>query len=156
MLFIMLNNETVTCNMDHAIEDKRNNHCTASRDAIDFCWIHDDVIKWGHFPRYCPFVREIHRSPVKSPHKGQWRGALMVFFVLRLNKRLSKQSWGWWFETPLRSLWRHCIESLWRFTYTINAYSCRSNMLLQLIHEIRGLSVLIVWHQIINKPVWCW
>ena len=30
-----------------------------------------------------------------------------VFFDLRLNKRLSKQSWGWWFETPLHSLWRH-------------------------------------------------
>ena len=31
-----------------------------------------------------------------------------VFFDLCLNKRLSKQSWGWWFETPLCSLWRHC------------------------------------------------
>ena len=31
----------------------------------------------------------------------------VVFFDLRLNKRLSKQSWGWWFETPFRSLWRH-------------------------------------------------
>ena len=31
-----------------------------------------------------------------------------VFFDLRLNKRLSKQSWGWWFEMPSRSLWRHC------------------------------------------------
>ena len=31
-----------------------------------------------------------------------------VFFDLRLNKRLSKQSWGWWFETPSHSLWRHC------------------------------------------------
>ena len=30
-----------------------------------------------------------------------------VFFDLRLNKRLSKQWWGWWFETPLRPLWRH-------------------------------------------------
>ena len=30
-----------------------------------------------------------------------------IFFDLRLNKRLSKQSWGWWFETPSRSLWRH-------------------------------------------------
>ena len=28
-----------------------------------------------------------------------------VFFDLRLNKRLSKQSWGWWFETPSGSLW---------------------------------------------------
>ena len=31
-----------------------------------------------------------------------------VFFDLRLNKRLSKQSWGWWFETQKRPLWRHC------------------------------------------------
>ena len=38
---------------------------------------HDDVIEWKPFPRYWPFVREIHRSPVNSPHKGQWRGALM-------------------------------------------------------------------------------
>ena len=38
---------------------------------------HDVVIKWKHFPRYWPFVRGIHRSPVNSPHKGQWRGALM-------------------------------------------------------------------------------
>ena len=33
-----------------------------------------------------------------------------VFFDLRLNKRLSKQSWGWWFETLSRSLWRHRNE----------------------------------------------
>ena len=32
------------------------------------------------------------------------------FFYLRLNKRLIKQSWGWWFETPSRSLWHHCNE----------------------------------------------
>ena len=30
-----------------------------------------------------------------------------VFFNLRPNKLLSKQSWGWWFETPSRPLWRH-------------------------------------------------
>ena len=39
--------------------------------------LYDDVIKWKHFPRYWPFVWGIHRSPVNSPHKGQWRGALM-------------------------------------------------------------------------------
>ena len=39
--------------------------------------IHDDVIKWQNFPRHWPFVRGIHQSPVNSPHKGQWRGALM-------------------------------------------------------------------------------
>ena len=41
----------------------------------------DDVIKWKHFPRYWPFVRGIHRSPVNSPHKGQWRGALMFSLI---------------------------------------------------------------------------
>ena len=33
-----------------------------------------------------------------------------VFFDLRLNKRLSKQSWGWWFETLSCPLWRHCND----------------------------------------------
>ena len=40
--------------------------------------LHDDVIKWKQFPRYWPFVGGIHRSPVNSPRKGQWRGALML------------------------------------------------------------------------------
>ena len=39
------------------------------------------VIKWKHFPRYWPFVRGIHRSLVNSPHKGQWRGALMFSLI---------------------------------------------------------------------------
>ena len=42
---------------------------------------HDDVIKWKHFPRYWPFVRGIHRSPVNSPQKGQCRGALMFCLI---------------------------------------------------------------------------
>ena len=42
---------------------------------------HDDVIKWKHFPRNWPFVWGIHRSPVNSPHKGQWRRALMFTLI---------------------------------------------------------------------------
>ena len=42
---------------------------------------HNAVIKWKHFPRFWPFVRGIHRSPVNSPHKGQWRGALMFSLI---------------------------------------------------------------------------
>ena len=42
---------------------------------------HDDVIKSKHFPRYWTFVWGIHRSPVSSPHKGQWRGAWMVSLI---------------------------------------------------------------------------
>ena len=54
---------------------------------IDICGpsklqcFHDDVINWKHFPRYWPFVGGIHRSPVNSPHKGQWRGALMFSLI---------------------------------------------------------------------------
>ena len=40
-----------------------------------------------------------------------------AFFDLRPNKRLSKQSWGWWFEMPSRPLWRHCNvqASIWQY-----------------------------------------
>ena len=42
---------------------------TASRGIL----CHDDVIKWKHFPRYWPFVRGIHRSPVtKASHAEFW------------------------------------------------------------------------------------
>ena len=40
------------------------------------------------FPRYWPFVRGIHRSPVDSPHKGQWRGALMFSLICVLTNSL--------------------------------------------------------------------
>ena len=65
----------------------------------------------GNICRVTGPLRGFHRSPVNSPHKGQWRGALMGFFSdLRPNKRLSKQSRSLWFETPSRSLWRYCNE----------------------------------------------
>ena len=44
-----------------------------------------NVAWWRHqmetFPRYWPFVPGIHRSPVNSPHKGQWRGALKFSLI---------------------------------------------------------------------------
>ena len=43
--------------------------------------LHDDIIKWKRFPRYWPFVQGIYRWPVNSPHKGQWRGALMFSLI---------------------------------------------------------------------------
>ena len=36
---------------------------------------------WKHFTRYWSFVWGNHRSPVNSPHKGQWRGALMFSLI---------------------------------------------------------------------------
>ena len=46
---------------------------------------------YGEFPSQRPMTRSFD-----------------VFFDLRLNKLLSKQSWGWWFETPSSPSWRHC------------------------------------------------
>ena len=70
--------------------------------------VHNDVIKWKHFQRYWPFVRGIHRSPVNSPHKGQWRGALMLSLICVWIDGWVKKSWGWWLGTSSRPSWRHC------------------------------------------------
>ena len=43
--------------------------------------IHDDVIKWKHFLRYCSFVPGIYRSPVTSPHTDKWRGVSMSSLI---------------------------------------------------------------------------
>ena len=51
-------------------------------------------------------------GPGEFPAQRPVTRSFDVFFDLRLNKRLSKQSWGWWFETPPWSLWRHC-NGLW-------------------------------------------
>ena len=50
-------------------------------DGLSGIHYHDDVIKWKRFPRCLTFVWGIHRSPKNSPHKGQWRGALMFSFI---------------------------------------------------------------------------
>ena len=56
---------------------------------------HDDVIKWTHFPRYWPFVRGFHRSPVNSPHKSKWRAALMFSLIcVRINGWVNNREAG--------------------------------------------------------------
>ena len=61
-------------------------------------------------------------SPVPAEFPAQRRvtPSFEVFFNLRLNKRLRKQSWGWWFETLLHPLWRQCNE-------VIATYFCTSH-----------------------------
>ena len=56
----------------------------------------------GEFPAQRPVTRRFY-----------------VFFDLRLNERLSKQSWGWGFETPTRPLWRHRNELNWEAVVNI-------------------------------------
>ena len=64
--------------------------------------LHDDIIKWKHF---CA-----GNSPVNGefPTQRPVTRSFDAFFDLWLNKRLSKQSWGWWSEMPSHSLWCHC------------------------------------------------
>ena len=59
-------------------------------------------------------------SPVTGefPTQSPVTWSFDVFFDLRLHKRLSKQSWGWWFETkPSCPLWRHCdvVHAMWMY-----------------------------------------
>ena len=73
---------------------------------------HDDVIKWKHFPRYWPFVRGIHRSPVNSPHKGQRRGPLMFSLIcVWINDWVNNRETG-----DLRRYRAHCDVTVmkWR------------------------------------------
>ena len=46
-------------------------------------------------------------GPGEFPTQRPVTRSFDVFFDLRPNKRLGKQSWGWWFEMPSRPLWRH-------------------------------------------------
>ena len=73
---------------------------------------HDDVIKWKHLLSLCA-----GNSPVTGefPSQRPVTRSFDVFFDLRLNKRLSKQSWGWWFQTLSRPLWRHINDKPYRF-----------------------------------------
>ena len=45
------------------------------------CTAYDDVIKWKHFPHNWLSVPGIHWSPVNSPLRGQWRGAVMFSLI---------------------------------------------------------------------------
>ena len=56
----------------------------------------------------------VQNSPVigKFPTQRPVTRTFNFFYDLRLNKRLSKQSWGWRFETLSRSLWRHSNEHM--------------------------------------------
>ena len=87
--------------------------------AIYTLWFYDDVIKWKHFPRYRPFVRESAGDRWNGPFVRESTGhrwnpltkqvarSFDVFRDLCLNKQLNKPSKRRWFETPSRSWWRH-------------------------------------------------
>ena len=75
-------------------------HCIFS---VNMPQYHDGVMKWKHFPRYWPFLRGIHQSPVNSPQKGRWRGALVLSFIFTwINAWVNNRETG--------DLRRHCAH----------------------------------------------
>ena len=82
-------------------------------------FIHEDVIQLKYFPRYWLFVRGIHRSPVNSPHKGQWRGALMSSLIYaRIN--------GWVNNREAGGSRRHSAHFDVTVMYSSDSLSCSS------------------------------
>ena len=83
-------------------------------------------------------------SPVTGefPSQRPVKWSFDVFFNLRLNKRLSKPSWGWWFETSSRSLWRHTNE--------IGSFKCTTWEVLQ-----RSDVTTSPLRKERKEPIWC-
>ena len=89
---------------------------------------HDDVIN-GNIFRVTGHLAGDFTGPRWIPRTEASGAELWFFFDLRLNKRLSKQSWVWWFETISHPLWLHgnvvgllCIM-IWHFTvYSIASH----------------------------------
>ena len=79
-----------------------------TRVTTEISSFHDDVIKWRLFSALLALCAG--NSPVTGESSSQRpvTRSFAVFFDLRLNKRLGKHSWGWWFDTPSHPLWRHC------------------------------------------------
>ena len=90
---------------------------------------HGDVIVWKLFRALLALCAR--NSPVTGefPPQRPVTRSFHVFFDLRLNERLGKQSWGWWFETSSRSLWRHCNG----FSYDRNIFYTKPRMCFQFI-----------------------
>ena len=80
-------------------------HIVSALSYLDLAW-------WRHQMETFPALLAICAG--NSPASGEFptqrpvTRSFDVFFDLRLNKRLSKQSWGWWFETLSRPSWRQC------------------------------------------------
>ena len=105
-----------------------------------YCYsAHDDVIKWKHFPRYWPFVRGIHRSPVNSLHIGQWRGALMFSLICAPIK-------GWVNNGEAGDLRRYRSH----YDVTVMVGQCRiaqaeRRSLFELTNDNHGVSIVDKW-----------
>ena len=112
----------LNCGVDDSYAIPTNNYCLSQGFLVTFCTEHGShtavpvtlVQWWRHQMDTISAILVI--CVWNSLVTGEFLGrrpvtrSCDVFFDLRLNRRLSKHSWGWWFETPWRPLWRHCND----------------------------------------------
>ena len=94
-------------------------------------WRNDQISPWWRhqvemFSALLALCAE--NSPVTGEFSSQRpvTGSFDVFLDLRLSKRLSTQSRRHWFETPSRTLWRHCNEIFWSHQKHPHALGCQN------------------------------
>ena len=85
-------------------------------------------------------------SPGEFPTQRPVTRGFDVFFDLRLNKRLSKQPWGWWFETPSWSLWRQCNVLM------LPTHASPTTIVGQLIHLYQA-NILLLYHHMVPSAL---
>ena len=103
----------VSFNRFHVKSDGYNvTHCDCDGSMTSYTW-------WRHqMETFSALLALCHRW---LPRTKASDAELWFFFDLHLNKRLSKQWGGWWFETPSRPWWRLCNE-----TQRPHVYECSS------------------------------
>ena len=116
-------------------------------------WAHTQNDPWQWEPLYCAtppwwrlqmetFSALLTICAGNSPVPGEFSAqrpvtrSFDVFFDLRLNQRLSKQSLGWWFETPSWSLWRQCNANLWKYLRKWWVYTAGARRSSKALYEV--------------------
>ena len=92
---------------------------------INVTWLRHQMEAFSAFLAICAANSPV---PGEFPAQRPVTRSFNVFFDQYLYKWLSKQSWGWWFETLSRPLWRHSYEVLFQiiFWYYQPAVACAS------------------------------
>ena len=112
-------------------------------DAIGYPWCHQ-METFSASLALC-----VGNSPVtvEFPTQRPVMWSFDVFFDLCLNKQLSKQSWGWWFETPSFSLWCHCnVHNITNFQGHIRRkFFATSNF--RYFQNFEMFNIVPIWHQ---------
>ena len=88
---------------------------------MEMNYTRDDVINWKKIRVTGHLCGEF-----TGQRPATW--GFIVFVDQHPNKRLSKQSWDWWFEMPSLPLWRHYVMSILGETYTytvLNIWGCQ-------------------------------